>query len=95
MRIVKIKDLSNTIAAALFCPLEAFVSKSGAKPNGYMSGYDFGHESQPPGSNNLTKAEAEILIVDVANSSSSPQIQPVDVSVATENDSGDCRLSLR
>ncbi|KAM5553667.1 hypothetical protein ABKV19_025751 [Rosa sericea] len=81
LRIVKIKDLSNTIAAALFCPLEAFLSKSVAEPNGYMSGYDVAHESQPPGSNNLTKAE-------VGNLS-------VDVSIATENDSCDCHLSLR
>ncbi|XP_004296503.1 PREDICTED: uncharacterized protein LOC101298213 [Fragaria vesca subsp. vesca] len=95
LRIVKIKDLSNTIAAALFCPLEAFLSNYGATPNGYISGYDVAHESQPPGSNNLTEAEAGNLSVDVANLSSSPQIQPVDVKVATENDNCDCHLSLR
>ncbi|XP_061990548.1 protein TRANSPARENT TESTA 9 isoform X2 [Rosa rugosa] len=95
LRIVKIKDLSNTIAAALFCPLEAFLSKSVAEPNGYMSGYDVAHESQSPGSNNQTKAEVGNLSVDVANLSISPQIQPVDVSIATGNDSCDCHLPLR
>ncbi|XP_050372178.1 protein TRANSPARENT TESTA 9 [Argentina anserina] len=95
LRIVKIKDLSNTIAAALFCPLQAFLSKSGAKPNGYKSGYGVTHEIQPPGSNNLTKAEVGNLRVDSENLSSSPQIQHVDASVATENDSCDCHLSLR
>ncbi|KAJ8751255.1 hypothetical protein K2173_016436 [Erythroxylum novogranatense] len=35
LRIVKIKDLANIIAAALFCPSEAFIVGSEAKLNGY------------------------------------------------------------
>ncbi|KAJ6673150.1 PROTEIN TRANSPARENT TESTA 9 [Salix viminalis] len=34
--IVKIKDLANTIAAALFCPPEAFVADSETQLNGYV-----------------------------------------------------------
>uniref|UniRef100_A0A7N0U4F9 FPL domain-containing protein n=1 Tax=Kalanchoe fedtschenkoi TaxID=63787 RepID=A0A7N0U4F9_KALFE len=34
LRIVKIKDLASTIAAALFCPPEAFVQVPEVKPNG-------------------------------------------------------------
>ncbi|XP_021815970.1 uncharacterized protein LOC110758419 [Prunus avium] len=93
LRIVKIKDLANTIAAALFCPLDAVVPKFGSKPNGYTSLCAFEHESQPPDSNNLTKADAGILRVDVTNLSSSPQIHSADV--PRENDCCDFHLSLR
>lgn len=90
---MKIKDLANTIAAALFCPLDAVVPKFGSKPNGYTSLCAFEHESQPPDSNNLTKADAGILRVDVTNLSSSPQIHSADV--PRENDCCDFHLSLR
>ncbi|CAL8077234.1 unnamed protein product [Prunus armeniaca] len=93
LRIVKIKDLANTIAAALFCPLDAVIPKFGSKPNGYTSSCAFEHESQPPDSNNLTKADAGILRVDVTNLSSSPQIHSADV--PRENDCCDFHLSLR
>ncbi|KEH32539.1 hypothetical protein MTR_4g127210 [Medicago truncatula] len=37
LRIIKIKDLANTIAAALFCPLEAFTKSSGGfHPEGVL-----------------------------------------------------------
>ena len=88
---MKIKDLANTISAALFCPLDAFSPEPGAKPNGHMSFYGFAHESQLPGSN--TKEGVGILRVDVPNMSSSPQIHPVDVT--RENDYCDSHLSLR
>ncbi|XP_048447926.1 protein TRANSPARENT TESTA 9 isoform X2 [Pyrus x bretschneideri] len=91
LRIVKIKDLANTISTALFCPLDAFSPESGAKPNGHTSFYGFAHESQPPGSN--TKEGVGILRVDVPNESSSPHIHPVDVT--RENDYCDSHLSLR
>ncbi|CAL8990468.1 unnamed protein product [Prunus brigantina] len=93
LRIVKIKDLANTVAAALFCPLDAVIPKFGSKPNGYTSLCAFEHESQPPDSNNLTKADAGILRVDVTNLSSSPQIHSVDI--PRENDCCDFHLSLR
>ncbi|XP_068326196.1 protein TRANSPARENT TESTA 9-like isoform X3 [Pyrus communis] len=91
LRIVKIKDLANTISTALFCPLDAFFPESGAKPNGHTSFYGFAHESRPPGSN--TKEGVGILRVDVPNESSSPHIHPVDVT--RENDYCDSHLSLR
>ncbi|KAK4483756.1 hypothetical protein RD792_010958 [Penstemon davidsonii] len=40
LRIVKIKDLANTVAAALLCRTETFTQNSEAKRNGYMSGHD-------------------------------------------------------
>ncbi|KAB2600042.1 hypothetical protein D8674_010313 [Pyrus ussuriensis x Pyrus communis] len=91
LHIVKIKDLANTICAALFFPLDSFFPKSGAKPNGCTPFYGFAHESQPPGSN--TKEGVGILRVDMPNLSSSPQIHSVDVT--RENDYCDFHLSLR
>ncbi|GAB4838299.1 Protein TRANSPARENT TESTA 9 [Ancistrocladus abbreviatus] len=37
LRIVKIKDLANTVAAALFCPREAFLEVSEVKVNGEVT----------------------------------------------------------
>ncbi|CAI8584099.1 unnamed protein product [Vicia faba] len=39
LRIIKIKDLANTIAAALFYPSEAFTKSSGGKLNSRISGF--------------------------------------------------------
>jgi len=44
LRIVKIKDLANTIAAALFCSPEAFIADSETKLNGYVP--DHVHEPE-------------------------------------------------
>ncbi|XP_027072189.1 protein TRANSPARENT TESTA 9 isoform X1 [Coffea arabica] len=46
LRIVKIKDLANTVAAALLCRVETFKSRSEAKLNGYSSGQGFPVECQ-------------------------------------------------
>ncbi|KAG6705914.1 hypothetical protein I3843_07G194400 [Carya illinoinensis] len=71
---VDIKDLANTIAAALFFPVEAFKQNSESKLNGYMPGPGFVHESQPPGDENLNKVDTGHVTVDVANLSSSSHI---------------------
>ncbi|XP_057497807.1 protein TRANSPARENT TESTA 9-like isoform X2 [Actinidia eriantha] len=52
LRIVKIKDLANTVAAALFCPLEAFIRNFEGKLNGHMPGHGFSHENQNPDNDN-------------------------------------------
>lgn len=44
LRIIKIKDLANTIAAALFYPSEAFTKSSGGKLNSHISGNGFPSE---------------------------------------------------
>ncbi|KAL8100744.1 protein TRANSPARENT TESTA 9-like isoform X2 [Apium graveolens] len=46
LRIVKMKDLANTVAAALFCHMKAFTPSSEARPNGYTCFVCFSHESQ-------------------------------------------------
>lgn len=79
LRMVKTKDLANVIAAALFCPLEAFIPHSVAKPNGCMSS----HENE---------VDAGSLRFDDPNSSSTSQTHPVDF---VENDCDFSHLALR
>ncbi|KAB1204299.1 hypothetical protein CJ030_MR8G004629 [Morella rubra] len=93
LRIVKIKDLANTIAAALFFPVEAFKHNSETKLNGYMTGLGFVHESQPPGNDNLNEVEMGELRVNVANVSSSSHIHS-DVLI-NQVDCGGSQLPLR
>ncbi|WRX34046.1 CLEC16A/TT9 [Theobroma cacao] len=79
LRIVKIKDLANTIAAALFCPLEAFVPDSEAKLNGYVSGNDFTHENEESGTDSVTPVNAGQLCLDIPNKDCSSQVHPEDI----------------
>lgn len=53
LRIVKIKDLANIVAAALFYHIEAFTPKPEAKLNGHVSVNGFAHGSQDPSNDNL------------------------------------------
>lgn len=93
LHIVKIKDLANTIAAALFLPLEAFIPNSEAKINGHIPGPCFIHESQPPGNEILTEVDTAHLRVNVPKLSSSSHVHPEVV--ITQNDSTGSHLALR
>ncbi|KAK7859086.1 protein transparent testa 9 [Quercus suber] len=93
LRIVKIKDLANTIAAALFFPLEAFRQISEVKLNGYMLGHGSIQDSHPQGSDNLTGVDGVRLRVNVPNSSSSSHIHPEVV--ICQSDSTGSNLALR
>lgn len=93
LRIVKIKDLANTIAAALFFPIEAFIQISEVKLNGYMPGHGSIHESQPPGNDNLTGVDTARLRVNGPSSSSSSHIHPEVI--MTQNDCTASHLALR
>lgn len=93
LHVVKIKDLANTIAAALFFPLEAFIPNSEAKINGHMPGPGFIHEVQPPGNEILTEADTAQLRDNVPKLSSSSHIHPEVV--ITQNDTTGSHLALR
>ncbi|GLT72834.1 hypothetical protein SLA2020_447330 [Shorea laevis] len=93
LHVVKIKDLANTIAAALFFPLEAFIPNSEAKINGHMPGPGFIHEVQPPGNEILTEADTAQLRDNVLKLSSSSHIHPEVV--ITQNDTTGSHLALR
>ncbi|KAI4335345.1 hypothetical protein L6164_013999 [Bauhinia variegata] len=71
LRIVKIKDLANTIAATLFCPLEAVIKSSGAKVNGHICDHRFAPESQGSDNGSLTKCDAGGSTIHLPHSSDS------------------------
>ncbi|KAJ6742030.1 hypothetical protein OIU85_016144 [Salix viminalis] len=70
LRIVKIKDLANTIAASLFCPPEAFVSDSETTLKGYVP--DHGHETQQTENKNVIEVDGCSNNIMPSLSSSSP-----------------------
>lgn len=75
MRIVKIKDMANTVAAALFCPIDAFVPSSEAKLNGYKSDHE---KSEETNSTNLINSEVDSRSLQISIPSTSSQIQSGD-----------------
>ncbi|XP_021275789.1 uncharacterized protein LOC110410438 isoform X2 [Herrania umbratica] len=93
LRIVKIKDLASTIAAALFCPVEAFVPNSEATLNGYVSGNDFTHENEVPGTDSVTLVNAGQLCLNIPNKDCSSQVHPEDI--VTEKNFCSSHLPLR
>ncbi|XP_020235670.1 protein TRANSPARENT TESTA 9 [Cajanus cajan] len=92
LRIVKIKDLANTIVVALFYPLEALTTFSRGKVNGYISDLGFTSVSQEPDNDNIAKCNAECLTVNVPNPSSSPSFHSESMS---EDNCSNSNLALR
>ncbi|XP_052182421.1 protein TRANSPARENT TESTA 9 isoform X2 [Diospyros lotus] len=79
LRILKIKDLANTVAAALFCPEEAFLLNSEVKLNGHVPGYGFSDENQNPEKDDLSTEMLSGRLRDtILNSSSSAEIYSED-----------------
>jgi len=87
LRIVKIKDLANTIAASLFCPLEAFVPDSETKLNGHAP--DHGHEIQQTENKNVIEVDGCSKKI-LPSLSSSSLVHPEDII-----SKGVSRLTLR
>lgn len=93
LRIVKIKDLANTIAAALLYPLEAFSANSETKLNGYVSGNDGADKTEEPDIDSVTPMNAGQLCLDIPNKASSSQVHPEDI--ITESNFSHSHLPLR
>ncbi|TYJ02600.1 hypothetical protein E1A91_A13G240600v1 [Gossypium mustelinum] len=93
LRIVKIKDLANTIAAALLYPLETFAANSEVKINGYVSGNNCTNESEEPLVDSVTLVNAGKLCVDIPNKATSSQVHPGGI--IAERDFSCSHLSLR
>lgn len=82
LHIVKIKDLANTVAASLFCPLKAFLKFSQTKLNGYISGHSFTHERKQSDSDNLDTEEESVSVRDtISNLPGSSQNYQEDVTL--------------
>ncbi|KAK1551168.1 hypothetical protein Q3G72_031319 [Acer saccharum] len=92
LRIVKIKDLANTIAAALFCPPEAYISNFQAKLNGYMPAHVFTYDYKQS-DDNVSGMEDGHLRVTVSDMATSSQVFPEDV--ITQNDCSISHFALR
>lgn len=93
LRIVKIKDLANTMAAALLYPLETFAANSEVKINGYVSGNNCANESEEPLVDSVTPVNAGQLCVDIPNKATSSQVHPGGI--IAERDFSCSHLSLR
>ncbi|KAG4167621.1 hypothetical protein ERO13_A13G207800v2 [Gossypium hirsutum] len=93
LRIVKIKDLANTMAAALLYPLETFAANSEVKINGYVSGNNCTNESEEPLVDSVTLVNAGKLCVDIPNKATSSQVHPGGI--IAERDFSCSHLSLR
>lgn len=93
LRIVKIKDLANTMAAALLYPLETFAANSEVKINGYVSGNNCTNESEEPLVDSVTPVNAGQLCVDIPNKATSSQVHPGGI--IAERDFSCSHLSLR
>lgn len=90
---MKIKDLANTIAAALLYPLEAFSANSETKLNGYVSGNDGADKTEEPDIDSVTPMNAGQLCLDIPNKASSSQVHPEDI--ITESNFSHSHLPLR
>ncbi|EEF43020.1 protein TRANSPARENT TESTA 9 [Ricinus communis] len=92
LRIVKMKDLANTIATALFCPPELFIPKTEAKLNGHVSDHSNMNDTLKLESDSTGKVDG-CLKVTLPNSTSSSHVNPEDA--VMQNDCSSSHRSLR
>ncbi|CAM8891940.1 unnamed protein product [Rhodiola kirilowii] len=85
LRIVKIKDLANTIAAALFCPPEAFIRVPEATLNGGFQ------ERLFPDDNEVAEAHSSVGVIEM-DSCATPEAHGEDASLLHDKAS---HLALR
>ncbi|XP_050236865.1 protein TRANSPARENT TESTA 9-like isoform X1 [Mercurialis annua] len=95
LRIVKIKDLANAIAAAFFCPPEVFIPKSEAKVNGHVSDHSYTSEADQSDNGNIVEFDG-CLKVTLPNAASSSQVNPEEIVLQNECSSsyGSLRYAL-
>ncbi|KAL2554117.1 hypothetical protein Fot_07736 [Forsythia ovata] len=75
LRIVKIKDLANTVASALLCHIETFSLRSELKLNGHVSDHGSSDASQNADENNVgpdSYSESLQVTIPLSSSSQSP-----------------------
>jgi protein CLEC16A len=92
LRIVKIKDLANTIVAALYYPLESFTKCSEGQDNGYIPEHGFKSESDGIDNDNLANNNKERLVVNVPCSSSSSDLHPQSITMLNNGSSSNGSL---
>lgn len=75
LRILKIKDLANTVAVALICSIEGLLPNSEAKLNGFRADHDETHESHVDDEKPSGNLDSSSIIVSVPSLSISPSVQ--------------------
>lgn len=75
LRILKIKDLANTIAAALICSIQPLLPNSEVKLNGFKTDHDETYESHGNDGKPIGNLESSSLIVSIPSLSTSSSIQ--------------------
>ncbi|XP_069142843.1 protein TRANSPARENT TESTA 9 isoform X4 [Solanum lycopersicum] len=86
LRIVKIKDLANIVAAVLLCDIETFVPRSEAKLNGFMVNHDMSHENQDSENSGLrSDSDSQSLRVFIPIISNSLNNHPEDDSSQSDH----------
>lgn len=93
IRIVKIKDLANTVAAALLCCVETFKPRFEAKLNGFKTSHDYADDYQEAKNGKMnSEQKTENLQVNIPISSSCSHGIPED---ALLHDNGGSHVALR
>ncbi|KAK9097780.1 hypothetical protein Syun_024825 [Stephania yunnanensis] len=95
LRIVKTKDLANSIAVAFFCSPNDFIKISQCTPNGNLNGHELTHERRQLDNGSLgIEEDTGSLRVCIPNSSGSSQTSPAeDVPTPHCNDGSHYALS--
>ncbi|GJV81143.1 protein transparent testa 9 isoform X2 [Tanacetum coccineum] len=75
LRILKIKDLANTVAAALICSIDNLLPSSDAKVNGFKDDHDETHESHVDDENTSENLVSSSLVVAIPSLSTSSSVQ--------------------
>lgn len=75
LRILKIKDLANTVAASLICSIDTLLPSSEAKVNGFMDDHDETHESHVDDENPSGNQVPSSMVVSIPSLSTSSSVQ--------------------
>lgn len=75
LRILKIKDLANTVAAALICSIDPLLPSSEAKVNGFMDDHDETHETHVDDENPSGNLVPSSMVVSIPSLSTSSSVQ--------------------
>nr|GFB17115.1 protein CLEC16A like [Tanacetum cinerariifolium] len=75
LRILKIKDLANTVAAALICSIDTVLPSSDAKVNGFKDDHDETHESHVDDETTSENLVSSSMVVSIPSLSTSSSVQ--------------------
>ncbi|CAL5184575.1 unnamed protein product [Lathyrus oleraceus] len=92
LRIVKIKDLANTIVAALYYPLESLTKCFGGQDNGMIPDHGFTSEGDGIANDSLAKDNKKGLVVNVPCSPSSSGFHPQSITMLNNGSSSNVAL---